>query len=755
GTTPEDTTLTGNVLTNDSDVDGDALSVTQFVIDGTTYTAGQTATIAGVGALTIGADGSYSFVPAANYNGPVPVATYTISDGALTDTATLTITVTPVNDPPVAADDFGTTPEDTTLTVPAASGLLSNDTDIENDTLTVTRFTVTGVPGIFFAGQTAAIAGVGQLTINADGSYTFVPALNFNGPVPLATYTVSDGNGGTDSATLRVTVTPVNDPPVADNDFGITREDTPLVVGAANGLLVGDTDVDGDALSVTQFEVDGTTYAAGQMATIAGIGRLIVNANGSYIFVPAPDYNGPVPVATYTVSDGHGGTDTATLTLLVTPVNDPPVAADDAATTPEEVPVSGNVLTNDTDIDGGPLTVAQFEIGGTAYAAGDTATIAGVGQLSINADGSYTFVPALNFNGPVPVATYTVSDGRGGTDTAVLALTVTPVDDPPVAVDDTGTTPEDTTLQGNVLTNDTDVDGDPLTVTQFEINGTTYAAGQTATIAGIGSLTINADGSYIFVPARDYNGPVPVATYTISDGAGGTDAATLTLTVTPVSDFVPIPDDGPPEPPIEPDTPYDPADVDGAVVEAARGLDDLNDTADLSKRPIDAAIKGLDVPVGLSLSTFRGGSSTIVIDRPAGDERIQVEAIWHTGLVYLQIVEETKGSDQASNLSYRLKSADGSPAPGWLRQVGPQTFAGRPDANVGVVDLVLSIIQRDGQVSDHKLQLDGFSGRLSQPLEPQKHGFDGRLAPMFSEQMNEGSRNQNISLLERALGFLQ
>ncbi len=179
------------------------------------------------------------------------------------------------------------------------------------------------------------------------------------------------------------------------------------------------------------------------------------------------------------------------------------------------------------------------------------------------------------------------------------------------------------------------------------------------------------------------------------------------------------------------------------------------ESADLSERPIDAAVKGLDVPVGLSLSIFRGGSSTIVIDRPAGEERIQVEAIWHTGIVYLQIVEETKGSAQASNLSYRLRSADGSPAPAWLRQVGPQTFAGRPDADVGVVDLVLSIIQRDGQVSDHKLQLDGFSGRLSQPLEPQKHGFEGRLAPMFSEQMNEGSLNQNISLLERALGFLQ
>ncbi len=762
----EDTTLTvangaaGDLLNNASDVDGDALTITDYTIPGVNggnpIAAGTATLIAGVGTITINADGSYSFAPAADYTGAIPVVTYTVSDGhGGTDTSTLTLTITPVNDPPAPADDFGTTPEDTTLTVSVASGLLSNDTDVEGDALTITRFTVDGVPGFFLAGGTASIAGVGQLTINADGSYTFIPVANFNGPVPLATYTVSDGNGGTDTATVRVIVTPVNDPPVADNEIGTTPEDTPLVVTAANGLLVGDTDVDGDTLSVIQFEVGGTTYTAGQTATIAGIGRLTVNANGSYIFVPAPDYNGPVPVATYTVSDGNGGTDTATLTLFVTPVNDPPVAADDSATTPEEIPVSGNVLTNDTDIDGGSLTVAQFEIGGTTYVAGDTATIAGVGQLTINADGSYSFVPALNFNGPVPPLTYSVSDGRGGTDRAVLAITVTPVNDPPSALDDTGTTPEDTTLNGNVLTNDTDVDGDPLTVTQFEIAGATYAAGQTATIAGIGSLTINADGNYVFVPAPNYNGPVPVAIYTISDGAGGSDAATLTLTVTPVDDFVPTPDDDEPDLPVGPDFDFNPENVDGAVVETVRGIEALNDLADLSGDAIDAVgVNYFGPQLRFALTTFLGGSSTVVLERPgASDERIRIDTVKHSGVIYLQVLEESERGGQSDILGYRLTGANDTSLPSWLRQLGPRSFAGNPHAASGTVDLILSVIQRDGQVIDFEIRLDSFSGHLSQSQRPEDHGFEPRLAPMFSEQMQASARGRDIDDLERALGL--
>ena len=523
-TTLEDTPATGNVLTNDSDAVGNPLTVTQFVVDGTTYTAGQTATLAS-GALLINADGSYTFTPAANYNGPVPAATYTTTDGQAAATAALTVSITPVNDAPTAVNDTVTTLEDTLAT----GNVLSNDSDVDSPTLTVTQFAVGGTT--YAAGQTATLAGVGTLQVNTDGSYTFNPAANYNGAVPVATYIVSDG-AATSTATLSVSVTPVNDVPAAVNDTATALEDTPVT----GNVLANDSDVEGSPLSVTRFVIDGTTYTAGQVANLAGVGTLLINTDGTYTFAPAANYNGPVPVATYTVSDG-ALTSTATLSVAITPVNDAPNAVNDTAATPEDTLVSGNVLANDSDVDGNALGVTRFVVGGTAYTAGQTATLAGVGTLQINADGSYAFAPAANYNGAVPVATYTVSDGTA-TSTATLGLTVAPVNDAPTAVNDSVTALQNTPVSGNVLANDSDVDGNALGVTQFVVGGSTYAAGQTASLAGIGTLQINADGSYTFTPATNYTGAVPVTTYTVSDGSL-TSSATLSVAISPVND-VPV-----------------------------------------------------------------------------------------------------------------------------------------------------------------------------------------------------------------------
>jgi hypothetical protein len=126
------------------------------------------------------------------------------------DTSTLIITVTPVNDPPVDPDDANTVNKDTTLTVAANAGLLVGATDIEGDTLVITGYTVAGVPGTPTIGSPFAIPGVGALTINTDGSYSFAPEIDYTGPIPVATYTISDGNGGIDTSTLTLTM-PVND----------------------------------------------------------------------------------------------------------------------------------------------------------------------------------------------------------------------------------------------------------------------------------------------------------------------------------------------------------------------------------------------------------------------------------------------------------------------------------------------------------------------------------------------------------------
>ena len=189
------------------------------------------------------------------------------------------------------------------------------------------------------------------------------------------------------------------------------------------------------------------------------------------------NYTGTVPDITYTVTDGTS-TDTAVISIFVAPVNDAPVANNDANTVLEDNPATGNVLTNDTDTDT-PLTnleVTQitFTVGGTAYTypSGSTVTIPGVGTIIVNTNGTYTFTPNNNWNGTVPVITYTVSDGEGGVDTGTLILTVTPVNDIPITVnDDNIVTPENTPVTGNVLTNDSDPEGNPLTVSHFTIAG--------------------------------------------------------------------------------------------------------------------------------------------------------------------------------------------------------------------------------------------------------------------------------------------
>jgi gliding motility-associated-like protein len=528
-TVAEDTPATGNVLANDTDVDGNTLSITKFTIGGVDYAAGTTATIPNVGTVVVNADGSYTFTPVANYNGSVPTITVTITDGTLTATAPLNITVTAVNDAPVAVADTKTVAEDT----PATGNVLTNDTDVDGNTLSITKFTIGGVD--YAAGTTATIPNVGTVVVNADGTYTFTPVANYNGSVPTITVTITDGTA-TATAPLDITVTAVNDAPVATPDTKTVAEDTP----ATGNVLTNDTDVDGNSLSVTKFTIGGVDYAAGTTATIPNVGTVVVNADGTYTFTPVANYNGSVPTITVTITDGNA-TATAPLNITVIAVNDAPVAVADVVTTPEDTPATGNVLTNDTDVDGNTLTVTKFTIGGVDYAAGTTATIPNVGTIVVNADGTYTFTPVANYNGTAPTITVTITDGTA-TATAPLNITVTAVNDAPVATPDTKTVAEDTPATGNVLTNDTDVDGNTLTVTKFTIGGVDYAAGTTATIPNVGTIVVNADGTYTFTPVANYNGTVPTITVTITDGTA-TATAPLNITVLKDSDKDGIPDD--------------------------------------------------------------------------------------------------------------------------------------------------------------------------------------------------------------------
>jgi large repetitive protein len=451
-TTPEDAPVRIPVLANDTDLDGNPLTVTSATAPN--------------GTVVINPDGTITYTPNPNFNGPDTI-TYTISDGqGGTATTTVAVTVTPVNDAPVAVNDVATTNEDT----PVVIAPLTGDSDPDGDPLTVS----------------AVNALHGTVVINPDGTITYTPDANYNGPDTI-TYTISDGAGGFATATIAVSVAPVNDVPVANPDAATTAEDTAVTVP----VLANDSDLDGNPLSVT--------------AATAPNGSVVINPDGTVTYTPNANFSGTDTI-TYTISDGQGGTATSTVTITVTSANDPPVAVNDAATTPEDVPVTVPVLANDTDIDGNPLTV--------------TAASAPNGTVVINPDGTLTYTPRANFNGTDTI-TYAISDGAGGVANATVTITVTPVNDAPVAVPDAATTAEDTPVTISPLVNDSDVDGDPLTIT-------------TAT-APNGTVVINPNGTITYTPNANFNG-ADVITYTISDGNGGTATTTIAVTVTPVND---------------------------------------------------------------------------------------------------------------------------------------------------------------------------------------------------------------------------
>ncbi|QYJ79128.1 Ig-like domain-containing protein [Shewanella acanthi] len=200
----------------------------------------------------------------------------------------------------------------------------------------------------------------------------------------------------------------------------------------------------------------------------------------------------------------------------------PSILANDLNEINEDEIATGNVLDNDSDPDT-LLTVVSFTVGDTTYATGTTVILDG-GNLIINSDGSYTFTPNENWNGQLPLITYTTNTGA----TANLTINVIPVDDPSVLVDDTNTIAEGEVAIGNVLDNDSDIDS-LLRVASFSVNGNSYAAGTTVLLDG-GSLVLNVDGSYTFTPNTNWNGQVPEVVYTTNTGS----TATLNIDVTPV-----------------------------------------------------------------------------------------------------------------------------------------------------------------------------------------------------------------------------
>jgi VCBS repeat-containing protein len=487
------------------------------------------------GTAVVNPDGTWAYTPAPNYYGTDVFGYRVADDQGSSGVGAVQITINPVDDAPVAVNDAYGVDEDGTLVVAPAAP--------------VSRLFMISDPGEFVGqGQTwdftPATAGFSAATNFDNGVEVLVDPpgvveqwrLNFAAPgnAPLTpgvytgatrfpfqlstepgldvsgygrgnnllrgTFTVYDIAYGAGSTITRFAATFVQQ----TDDFGPLGP--PLhgaivfnsTFGAAGGVLANDTDAESDLLL-------GATLVTGPAH-----GTLSFNGDGTFAYTPAANFHG-TDSFTYRTADAQSQSNVATVTITVNPVNDAPTAADEAFATDEDTPLTlaaPGVLGNDTDVDGDALRAVL--VSGPAH-----------GALTLNADGSLTYTPAADFNGGDSF-TYRASDGSLTSSPATVRITVNPVNDAPVAANDTYTVQQNAILSvpaPGVLGNDSDVDSPTLTA---------------AVVAGpaSGTLTLDPNGSFTYVPSAGFTG-TDTFTYRAGDGSATSGVATVTVRVTP------------------------------------------------------------------------------------------------------------------------------------------------------------------------------------------------------------------------------
>jgi Ca2+-binding RTX toxin-like protein len=476
------------LLSNDTDADGDPLSVVSFEPSAN-------------GIVNMAADGSFTFTPDAGYTG-TETLTYTITDGVATVSGTYTLAVT--NTDPVANDDTYSATAGEVLTVDAATGLLSNDTDADGDPLSV--FSV--VP-----------PSNGVLNASADGSFTYTPDGGFTG-TDTFTYRIVDG-AGSDTATVTINVgavPPSNDAPGLEAGANVTVNEGDTVMRT---LALTDSDTETRSFSVDWGDGTVETFDSG-----------LTNPQIQHLFLA----DGTFTVNVMVDDNAGASNSTETDSFQVTVLNLPPVAGDDSGAVSEDGPAVtlGSPLFNDTDPGLDPLTLIEFagvlETDGGFF---DTAHLLPSGALlTFTSGGEFIYDPNGAYEGlstgdsTTDSFTYTISDDDGATDTATVTVTINGVNDDPVAGADSAVTPQNTPVDIDVLANDSDAE----TFSSLSIASVGAASNGTVAIDDNGTAGDASDDFVTYTPNGGFTG-TDSFTYTLMDSDGGTDVGSVTVMV--------------------------------------------------------------------------------------------------------------------------------------------------------------------------------------------------------------------------------
>ena len=684
-----------NVLGNDQDPEGGALEIISV-----TSESAEAGSI-----VTVNPDGTLNYQPAVGFVGTDTV-TYVVRDASgATSTATVTVNVVALDNGPVAVDDVAVMDSEA---VAVNIDVLGNDLAIDPSRLSIAQDSISSIAGAI-------------VSLNEDGTLNYEPPAGFTGNDTI-TYSVIDGEGGVTTATLVVTVLGPNVGPTAVDDSITVEEDTFTI---NIDVLSNDTDLNNDPLTV--------------LSASATFGTVTVNPNGTLNYRPVENATEADQI-TYRIGDGSGETSEATLTVNITPVNDAPEANETSTSTLEDTPIAIlNVLNNVTDLDGDDLRVVSASVE-PAFG----------GNVTINDDNTLSYAPAANYFGSDSI-TYSVSDGST-TATSTVSIEVIAVNDAPVVVDEVLTTTEDQGVLGIVVRdNDSDVEGEVLTITANEtsLNG--------------GAVSVNADGSINYQPKSNFNGTDTIE-YFVTDASGETTGGAVLVTVTAVDDE-PVASTATLETaagvPIEGDLTESVILGDGATTfsltpgaEPQHGVVTLNDDGTYSYTP-DEGFSGIerfgytvtdeDGDVASSIITISVVSDDFQANQP-GDlpDDIPVAAgdaftLQEDTLVTAQVGQNDDLSDDGGNV-FTVEESNG-PAHGTVIMAGNGVFTYTPEANffgqdafvytltdangdtsTATVSLTIEGVndaaQFEGDLTGTMLEDSGLERPLSEPVSP-------------------------------------